>query len=537
MDQEPLGVEPLPGEPEPEEPEPDDEDEPPEEDDEPPVDDEPDEPDPAAAERVVAGRAVVRLAAGLAAEDRDVVARLAAGLAADERDVVARLAAGLAADERAEVDREDVPPVDDEADDEPDDAPVEREAAPVDREDAPVERDEAPVDREAAPVERDEVPVDREDEVPLDRFAAGLAAVEREDVARVPVAREDVERDDVPVLAVPDFRAVDARRAAGLRAAGVAAVVAEDVDESSPTPTRCAICCTCFCTCSSVSARRASRRCWTVWTSSSRSSWARLPAPAAPPAAPWKVRSTAERSESAAPLSAAFFFLSFLSFLAMGRKHTPIHLRPHTAVAERVLAPGDPGRALRLAQLLIDGPKMLNHHRGLWGYSGPAADGEPLTIQSTGMGGPSVALIVDDLVALGAERIVRVGTCIAVNGVLALGDLLLPDVVLSADGTSRALGAAERLVPDPVLHARMREELPAAAGGTLASVDLAGASEHDGAAATDLEAATLIAAAMRHGCRAASALVVVAGPEGRLDDERLHAAEAELGRAALAAFG
>ena len=53
-----------------------------------------------------------------------------------------------------------------------------------------------------------------------------------------------------------------------------------------------------------------------------------------------------------------------------------IHIRPHEDVAERVLLPGDPGRALRLAQQLIDGtPKMLNHNRGLWGYSGIAHDG------------------------------------------------------------------------------------------------------------------------------------------------------------------
>jgi purine-nucleoside phosphorylase len=45
----------------------------------------------------------------------------------------------------------------------------------------------------------------------------------------------------------------------------------------------------------------------------------------------------------------------------------PIHLRPTAELAERVLLPGDPGRALALAQLLIEGPLMFNHHRGLWG--------------------------------------------------------------------------------------------------------------------------------------------------------------------------
>src|SRR5919112_989792 len=89
----------------------------------------------------------------------------------------------------------------------------------------------------------------------------------------------------------------------------------------------------------------------------------------------------------------------------------PVILKAHEPVAERVLLPGDPGRALRLAQLLIDGPRMLNHHRGLWGYTGPAADGELLTVQSTGLGGPSAAIVVEELIGLGARRFVRVGTC------------------------------------------------------------------------------------------------------------------------------
>ena len=50
---------------------------------------------------------------------------------------------------------------------------------------------------------------------------------------------------------------------------------------------------------------------------------------------------------------------------------------------------------------------MFNHHRGLWGYSGRAPDGEPLTIQSTGMGGPSAAIVIHELIELGARRLLR----------------------------------------------------------------------------------------------------------------------------------
>src|SRR6478736_1866815 len=103
----------------------------------------------------------------------------------------------------------------------------------------------------------------------------------------------------------------------------------------------------------------------------------------------------------------------------------PIHVQPTAPLAPRALLPGDPGRALVLAQLLLDAPKMFNHNRGLWGYTGTAGDGEPLTIQSTGMGGPSAAIVLEELCDLGLERAIRVGTCGALDGGLALGDLVV----------------------------------------------------------------------------------------------------------------
>src|SRR5215208_669393 len=117
--------------------------------------------------------------------------------------------------------------------------------------------------------------------------------------------------------------------------------------------------------------------------------------------------------------------------------HATVHLRPHAEVAERVLLPGDPGRALRLAQQLLDSPRMLNHNRGLWGYTGAARDGRPLTIQSTGMGGPSAAIVAEELIALGARRLVRVGTCGALVDGLRLGGLLVARAARSARASGR----------------------------------------------------------------------------------------------------
>jgi uridine phosphorylase len=189
---------------------------------------------------------------------------------------------------------------------------------------------------------------------------------------------------------------------------------------------------------------------------------------------------------------------------------------------------------------------MFNHNRGLWGYTGAAADGEPLTIQSTGMGGPSAAIVLEELIGLGARRIVRVGTCGALADGLDVGALLVAGGVLAEDGTSRALGADGTLRPDPELHAALRAAVPEATAGLVVSSDLfydpdpgrARAWAEAGALAVEMEAATLLAVAARHGVAAAVVLVVsdVVAAGTRIDPDALERAEAELGRAGLAAL-
>jgi uridine phosphorylase len=233
--------------------------------------------------------------------------------------------------------------------------------------------------------------------------------------------------------------------------------------------------------------------------------------------------------------------------------HAPVILKPHEPVAERVLLPGDPGRALRLATALIDGPRMLNHHRGLWGYSGVATDGGPLTIQSTGLGGPSAAAVVAELIALGARRLVRVGTAAGL-GDTPLGALVVADAALAFDGASRALGAGERAEADTALTGALERacgvaptrdrgagRTPLALRGLVASADihdpvLAGAWAEAGALACDLATAAVLAAAARHGVPAGAVLAITRARGERLADEALEPLEAALGTAGLAAL-
>src|SRR5215468_2990665 len=103
----------------------------------------------------------------------------------------------------------------------------------------------------------------------------------------------------------------------------------------------------------------------------------------------------------------------------------PARLRPTAPFATDAVLVGDPGRALLLAQELLEQPKMSNHARGLWGYSGRTPAGHELSVQSTGMGGPSAALVLADLAELGLKRAIRVGTATAVGPELGAGELLV----------------------------------------------------------------------------------------------------------------
>lgn len=227
----------------------------------------------------------------------------------------------------------------------------------------------------------------------------------------------------------------------------------------------------------------------------------------------------------------------------------PIGLHPTAGLADRVLLPGDPARALHLAEALLEETKMFNHHRGLWGYTGRASDGETLTIQSTGIGGPSAAIVISELVDLGARRFLRVGTCGGLRPGLALGDLLIATEAIAADGTSRALGAAERVAAPPDLlgglTAAGRGEA-AVHSGTIVSTDVfydrrgleSGWSEA-GALAVEMEVATLFTLASARGFDAGALLVVsdlVLPSRVRIEQDDLRAAERRMGEIAVRAL-
>ncbi|MGH2955170.1 MAG: hypothetical protein ACRDK9_14370, partial [Solirubrobacterales bacterium] len=147
----------------------------------------------------------------------------------------------------------------------------------------------------------------------------------------------------------------------------------------------------------------------------------------------------------------------------------PATLRPTAPIAADVLLPSDPGLALALAQDLLERPRMANHHHGLWGYSGSRRGGPgELTVQATGLGGPSAVAVGADLIELGARRLVRVGCCRPLSQAVGDEDAVVADAALASDGASQALGARGEIAGDGALTRALLAAAPAARSATVA---------------------------------------------------------------------
>ncbi|MGB0890090.1 MAG: purine-nucleoside phosphorylase [Solirubrobacterales bacterium] len=228
-----------------------------------------------------------------------------------------------------------------------------------------------------------------------------------------------------------------------------------------------------------------------------------------------------------------------------------IHLNPAAEFQPRVLLPGDPARAMAIATAQLTQPRMFNHRRGLWGYSGETDAGVGFLIQATGMGGPSAAIVCEELADLGAEVFVRVGTCGAIDPNVKLGDLIVARAAIGDDGTSKALGVGNGLgisgliEADAALAGLLAQEAGASGhrfhDGAIGTVDLFYDPDSDarhqtlierGALAIEMEAAAVFAVGARRAVPSACLLAVTDELWDQGERKRLtHDEIAELGEA------
>ncbi len=129
---------------------------------------------------------------------------------------------------------------------------------------------------------------------------------------------------------------------------------------------------------------------------------------------------------------------------------TQIHLRAEVGdYAPLVLLPGDPNRATRIAELFDGGleqSRLVNDHRGMLGYTG-TYKGKPVSVQTSGMGTPSISIIIEELLNLGATRLVRVGTTGGIGRGVRAADLVIATAAAPVDGSTATYLHGEPYAP------------------------------------------------------------------------------------------
>lgn len=103
--------------------------------------------------------------------------------------------------------------------------------------------------------------------------------------------------------------------------------------------------------------------------------------------------------------------------------------------AKYAILPGDPGRVEKIAQYL-DNPRFIKSNREYTTYCGKI-DGENVLITSTGIGGASTAIAVEELYTLGVKVFIRVGTCGGMQTDVMGGDIIISTAAIRMEGTSR----------------------------------------------------------------------------------------------------
>jgi len=124
----------------------------------------------------------------------------------------------------------------------------------------------------------------------------------------------------------------------------------------------------------------------------------------------------------------------------------PIHLRANRGdYAPTVLLVGDPARAEKIGEILKNS-RLVNKNRGLLGYTGAYKD-KAVSVQTTGMGCPSAAIVVEELMQLDVKRLIRIGTCGGIARTIKPLDIVVALSAIPYDGATRTYLAGEPHAP------------------------------------------------------------------------------------------
>lgn len=221
----------------------------------------------------------------------------------------------------------------------------------------------------------------------------------------------------------------------------------------------------------------------------------------------------------------------------------PLHIRARPGdVAPIALLVGDPARAVRIAGQL-EGARAYNENRGLLGFTGSHGS-RPISVQTTGMGGPSAAIVVEELADLGVQTVIRLGTCGAIAPRIGVLDIVIATAAVGADGTSRqyvdgdAFAPAASFAVTRALVDALTSVTRTCHTGLLVSQDAFYRHPESwetwrrrGVLAVEMEAAAIFTVALHRGLRAGAACLVVDDVSDRTSwasDEAIAAATGDL---------
>jgi uridine phosphorylase len=127
----------------------------------------------------------------------------------------------------------------------------------------------------------------------------------------------------------------------------------------------------------------------------------------------------------------------------------PDDLDEGTSIA---LLSGDPARSERIAGEHLAGMRVLSRHRGLDAFAARLPGGAPVVCATSGMGAPSMSIVVNELVQVGVRTVIRIGTSGSIQEHVRVGSVVIGSAALTNQGAALDIAPAEfPAVADPFL--------------------------------------------------------------------------------------
>lgn len=229
-------------------------------------------------------------------------------------------------------------------------------------------------------------------------------------------------------------------------------------------------------------------------------------------------------------------------------KDREFHIHTTSAdVGKYVILPGDPGRCEKIARY-FDNPRKVAQNREFITYTGEL-DGERVSVTSTGIGGPSASIAMEELIHCGADTFIRVGTSGGMQPDVCGGDIVIATGAIRMEGTTREYApmeypaVADFAVTEALRNAAHREKLSFHTGVVQCKDNFYGQHSPDtmpaayelknkweawikcGALASEMESAALFIVGSVRRVRVGSVLLVLANQTRRemgLDDPQCY---------------